>query len=285
MSDTVQETALIVKIKAMMGHMSKAERRVADYIVQNPDEVIHLTVSELADLTSVSNATVIRTCQRIGSGNYQDLKITLAQEIVTPMQSINEELSFEDDPATILDKVFNTERQALDYTRNNIDMKELIRAVDALQNARTIHVLGMGNSRAIAQDLEHKLLRLGLNAVMRGDGHMDIISASFLKPGDVMFAISYSGSTMDVINAAKVAKQNGATVISLTNMGRSPLYDVADIHLSTSASESKYRIVALSSRIAQMAIVDTIYTLIALRKPDAVSGFHKLEKALGTTKY
>ena len=68
-------------------------------------------------------------------------------------------------------------------------------------------------------------------------------------------------------------------------MGRSPLYDVADIHLSTSASESKYRIVALSSRIAQMAIVDTIYTLIALRKPDAVSGFHKLEKALGTTKY
>ena len=285
MSDTVQETALIVKIKAMMGHMSKAERRVADYIVQNPDEVIHLTVSELADLTSVSNATVIRTCQRIGSGNYQDLKITLAQEIVTPMQSINEELSFEDDPATILDKVFNTERQALDYTRNNIDMKELLRAVDVLQNAGTIHVLGMGNSRAIAQDLEHKLLRLGLNAVMRGDGHMDIISASFLKPCDVMFAISYSGSTMDVINAAKVAKQNGATVISLTNMGRSPLYDVADIHLSTSASESKYRIVALSSRIAQMAIVDTIYTLIALRKPDAVSGFHKLEKALGTTKY
>ena len=204
MSDTVQETALIVKIKAMMGHMSKAERRVADYIVQNQDEVIHLTVSELADLTSVSNATVIRTCQRIGSGNYQDLKITLAQEIVTPMQSINEELSFEDDPATILDKVFNTERQALDYTRNNIDMKELLRAVDVLQNAGTIHVLGMGNSRAIAQDLEHKLLRLGLNAVMRGDGHMDIISASFLKPCDVMFAISYSGSTMDVINAAKV---------------------------------------------------------------------------------
>lgn len=285
MSGTIQETAQIVKIKAMMGHMSKAERRVAEYIVQNPDEVIHMTISELADITQVSNATVIRTCQRIGSGNYQDLKITLAQEIVTPMQSINEELSFEDDPATILDKVFNSERQALEYTRNNVNLKELLRAVDALQNARTIHVLGMGNSRAIAQDLEHKLLRLGLNAMMRGDGHMDIISASFLKPDDVMFAISYSGSTRNIINAATIAKQNGATVISLTNVGRSPLYDVADIRLWTSSSESKYRVVALSSRIAQMAIVDTIYTMIAMKKPDAVAGFHKLEKALGSTKY
>lgn len=285
MKQTIRETAQIVKIKAMMGHMSKAERRVAEYIVNNPDEVIHLTVSELADITEVSNATVIRTCQRIGSGNYQDLKITLAQEIVTPMQSINEELSFDDDPATILDKVFNTERQALEYTRNNIDVNELLRAMEALLNARTIHVMGLGNSRAIAQDLEHKLMRLGLNAVMRGDGHMDIISATFLKPDDVIFAISYSGSTMDVINAARIAKQNGATVISLTNVGRSPLYDVADIHLCTSASESKYRVVALSSRIAQMAIVDTLYTMIAMKKPDAVAGFHKLEKALGTTKY
>lgn len=285
MKQTIRETAQIVKIKAMMGHMSKAEHRVAEYIVNNPDEVIHMTVSELADIAKVSNATVIRTCQRIGSGNYQDLKITLAQEIVTPMQSINEELSFDDNPATILDKVFNTERQALEYTRNNIDMNELLRAMEALLNARTIHVLGLGNSHAIAQDLEHKLMRLGLNAVMRSDVHMDIISATFLKPGDVMFAISYSGSTMDVINAAKIAKQNGATVISLTNVGRSPLYDMADIHLCTSASESKYRVVALSSRIAQMAIVDTLYTMIAMKKPDAVAGFHKLEKALGTTKY
>lgn len=285
MTETIQETAQIVKIKAMMDHMGKAERRVADYIVHNPGEVIHLTISELADIAKVSNATVIRACRRIGSGNYQDLKITLAQEIVTPMQSINEDLSIEDDFATIIDKVFKTEMQALEFTRNNLDLRELSRAVDALQKANTIHVVGMGNSHSIAQDLEHKLLRLGLNAVMHGDAHMDIISATFLKPSDVMFAISYSGSSMNVINAAKVAKQNGTTVISLTNVGRSPLYDVADIHLYTSASESKYRVVALSSRIAQMAIVDTIYTMIALKKPDAVEGFHKLEKALGTTKY
>lgn len=279
------ETAQILKIKALVSRMSKSKRRVAEYIINNPDEVIHLTVSELAERSKVSDATVIRACQDIGSGNYQGLKIALAQEIVTPLQSINEDISFEDDSHEIMNKVFNSEKQALEYTRRITNVSELEKASERLQAARKIQVMGLGNSHAIAQDLEHKLLRLGLNAIMYPDSHMHIISAAFLNQEDVLFAISYSGSTRDVIEAALVAKKNGATVISLTNIGRSPLYDAADIRLFTASSESKYRIVALSTRIAQMAVVDTLYTMIALRKANAVDGFHKLEKALGFTKY
>lgn len=265
--------------------MSKAERRVAEYIISNPEEVIYLTVSELAERSSVSDATVIRTCQKIGSGNYQDLKITLAQELVTPLQSINEELSFDNDAAEIANKVFNSEHRALEYTYEALDIEELEKAVRTLQSARRILVMGLGNSLAIAQDLEHKLLRLGLNATMYSDSHRHHIAAAFLTQEDVMVAISYSGSSKDTVNAAKVAKESGATVISFTNIGRSPLYNIADIHLCTASPESKHRIVALSTRVAQMAIVDVLYTLIAMRKPDAVDGFHRLERALRTTKY
>ena len=90
---------------------------------------------------------------------------------------------------------------------------------------------------------------------------------------------------MDVIRAVKLARENKATVISMTNIGRSPLYDISDIRLCTASPETRYRILAMSSRIAQITLIDTLYTLIALKKPDATNGFHKLEKALGATKY
>lgn len=277
--------ALILKIMALKDGLSKSEQRVCDYIIENPTEVIHFSVSELAERSGVSDATVVRTCRKIGSSSYQDLKVTLAQDIVTPLQTINEEITSEDSTSQVLGKVFQSTLYTLNYTYEILNVSAVEQAVEALMSAQRIEVCGLGNSHAVANDIQHKFMRLGLPVTAYTDNHLQIMSAALLSPKDVLFAISHSGSSRDIVHCAKVAKKNGATVVSLTNIGRSPLYDLADIRLCTASSETRYRILALSSRLAQMTIVDAIYTLIALRKDGVIDGFHAIEKELGSTKY
>lgn len=278
-------TALSEKMHAMRGLFSAAERRVLDYIEANPDKVIYLSVAGLADASGVSDATVVRTCQRLGMAGYQELKVTLARELVSPMQNIHEEILPEDDAKTILDKVMQGTLHTLALTRDTVRPESLEAAALLLAGARRIHIYGLGNSHSVALDLQHKLMRLGLNASAFTDTHMQAIDASYCTPDDVVFAISHSGSSRDIVDSTRLARTQGARIITLTNIGPSPLQREADIALFTASQETHYRIVALSSRIAQIAIIDTLYTLIAMRKPDSIEGFHHVEEALQAKKY
>jgi len=147
-------------------------------------------------------------------------------------------------------------------------------------------VFGMGNSHAVAVDIQHKLMRLGFGVIALSDSHLQAISSAYLSRGDVVIAVSHSGSSRDVIEAANVAKANGARVIGISSFGRSPLSKIADVNLYTASNETKYRIVAVASRHAQMVIVDVIYTVLAMRMgPEAVRGFKRVELALEDKKY
>jgi len=276
---------MLLKIEAMRKGLSKSELMVCDYILAHPDEVIHLSVSELAGKSGVSDATVIRASQKIGSSSYQDLKISLAKDIVTPLQGVNEEISSDDPAGKISEKVFQGILHTLDFTYRIQDPGLLEKAADILLHANRICICGLGNSHAIAADIQHKFMRLGLNANAYADNHLQVICANSLKENDVLFAVSHSGSSRDVVHAAEVALRNKAAVISLTNVGRSPLADISTVALHTASNETKYRRVALASRIAQMAIVDVLYTMIALKKPGVIEGFHTIEKDLAQTKY
>lgn len=276
---------LLLRMEAMRDSLGQAEKKVVDYILENPEKVIYLSVAGLAESSGVSDATVVRTCRKLGLSGYQDFKVTLAQDIVTPMQSIHEEISEDDSASVIVDKVFQGTMQALTLTHDSLDVDAVVKAVDAITNARRVIILGMGSSHSVAVDLQHKLLRLGIDAVAFTDSHMQTITASLLTKEDVVFAISHSGSSKDVVDNTKLAKSNGAVTISMTSIGSSPLSKITDIQLYTASKETRYRIVALSSRIAQEAIIDTLYTLIAVRDGKYVEGFHKIEKAIQRKKY
>lgn len=277
--------SFILKIRASMDGMSRAEQKVCEYIVEHPEEVICFSVSELAKASGVSDATVIRASQKLGSGSYQNLKISLAQDIVTPLQAVNEEISDTDPQSTVLEKVFQSSLHAINSTYNIINVKDIDKAADSMLKARRIGICGLGNSHAIACDLQHKMMRLGLSANAYGDNHLQIMAASTMCDKDVMVCISHSGSSKDVVQAAQVAKDNGATIISITNIGSSPLSRLSHITLQTCSNETKYRVLALSSRIAQMVIIDALYTFMALRAENATEGFYQIEKHLGKTKY
>jgi RpiR family carbohydrate utilization transcriptional regulator len=277
--------ALLLKMKSLYSSLSKAEQQVVDYIIENPEKVIYLSVAGLAENSGVSDATVVRTCRSLGLNGYQDLKVTLAQDIVTPLQSIHEEIEESDDASVIINKVFQGTMHALTFTHDTLNVDSVVKAAETIMQARLLVIIGLGNSHSIALDFQHKMLRLGIKAVAHSDSHMQAIVCSNLSSEDVLFAISHSGSSKDIVDSTRIAKSQGAKTISLTNIGVSPLNKITDIQLYTASKETKYRIVAMSSRIAQMAVIDSIYTIIAAKTPTVVESFRKIEKMLNPKKY
>lgn len=279
------QPVIFQKMKMMYNSLSKAEQKVADYVMENPEEVIHLSVAGVAENSGVSDATVIRTCRSLGLKRYQDLKLSLVQDIVTPMQSIHEEVTPDDSISTIIDKTFKSTIHTINLTHDILRPEVMEQAADNIIAAEHIVVFGQGNSMTVANDLQHKLLRLGILVQSYPDSHMTAIAVSGMGEGDVFFAISHSGSSTEVVDLAKLARERGATVITLSDINRSPLQKFSDIALHTASEETKYRVVALSSRVAQMTIIITLYTIIAMKKPDAVESFRRVERTLGEKRY
>ena len=275
--------AVVLKIQELIPTLSKSEKRVANYIIEHPDQVITLSVAALADAAGVSDPTVVRACKRLGFVCYQDLKVTLAQSIVTPLHNIHEQIAPDDDIQKIVSKVFNSAIHTLQYTHDNLQSGDVQNAAELLMSARRVFIFGIGASGAIAFDLQHKLLRLGMDACTYVDAHLQAITSAYCTSEDVVVAISHSGSSKIVIDNVRMAKENGAKVISLTSFGRSPLSKMADICLYTASMETKYRILAISSRIAELTIIDSIYTYIAMRC-DSIKQM-KVEKAMKDLKY
>lgn len=260
-----EDSALIFKIRSLIPELSKAEALVAEYISGNPGEVIKLSVSALADCCGVSEPTVIRACRNIGFSGYQALKIALIQSLNAPVQCAGEEVTADDSMQNAIGKVFAAALDAVTLTRDNINLSDMENAAEALLNARRIFIFGVGGSAAVASDVQHKFSRLGLDAVAYSDLNLQAIAAAYAKPEDVVFSISHSGSSKAVVDNTAIAKSNGATVISLSSMGKSPLTELADISLFTSANETRYRIVAISSRIAELTIIDSLYSYMSFR--------------------
>ena len=260
-----EESALKFKIRSLIPELSRSEAAVAEYILNHSDNVIDLSVSALADLCGVSEPTVIRACRTIGFSGYQALKIALIKRAENIIEYNGEEVVAEDDMKLSIQKVFGAANDAINLTRDSLDVQAMEKAADMLISAKRILIFGVGGSAAVAADVQHKFLRLGFNAQALSDLNMQTISAAYAGEGDVVFAISHSGSSKVVVDNARLASENGAKVISLSSIGKSPLTEIADISLFTAANETRYRIVAISSRIAELTIIDTLYSYMTFR--------------------
>ena len=278
-----EDSALSFRIRSMIPELSKSEAAVAEYIAANPSEVINLSVSALADCCGVSEPTVVRACRNLGFSGYQALKIALIQNINTTVQFAGEEVTAEDNMTSVVRKVFGAASDAVSLTRNSADPAVLEQAAEVLLKARRIYIFGVGGSAAVATDIQHKFLRLGLDAHALSDVNLQTITAACAGKQDVVFAVSHSGSSKVVVDNTLLAKKNGATVISLSSMGKSPLTELADISLYTAANETRYRIVAISSRIAELTIVDTLYSYMSFRTGKADNMI--IEKAIEDQMY
>ncbi len=244
--------------------MAKSAQRIASYIIVHPEDVVGMSVTELAEATDVSEGSVINFCRAIGLSGFQQLKLSLAQEIVQPVQFIHEDMLREDDLETVSRKVFHSGMQALRDTLSVLDTGSLQAAVEAVRNAKRIEIYGIGSSGPIAEDAHYRMLRIGLDVRAVTDSHIQAISASRCDSDVVTLTISHSGATHETVAATRLAREAGATTIVITNFSRSPIRAFADIILTTMARETRFRTEAMTSRIAQLCVVDALIAGLAL---------------------
>jgi DNA-binding MurR/RpiR family transcriptional regulator len=241
-----------------------AERKVVDAVLSNPSRAVHLTITELALEAGVSDATVVKFCKRLGCRGFQEFKILLAQDVAVKTQPIYGAIELDDDVETIRDKIFQASITALQDTWRVLDPKTLQTAVQILSSAGEIHFYGIWASGNVAVDAAQKFSRIGLRANAFVDYHAQITRASLLKPGDVAVGISYSGETWEIVDALQTARSAGAATIAITNYPSSPVAGAADHVLLISSQESILRGGAISSRIAQLSVIDTLFIAVAL---------------------
>ena len=277
--------SIVHKIRFSLNSMGPAEKKIANYLLQHTGEIIDISISELAEQCGCGDATVVRFSRRLGLSGYQELKLCIAAEL-NASSAISSEVEKGDSCFDIFRKRIVDISNSLSSTETVLDEAALEQASRAISKAERIVIFGLGNSAAIAQDAAHKFLRLGLSAQACCDNHMQAIIASHLKRGNVAIGISHSGASKDIVEAMRLGKACGATTICVTNYGSSPLAEASDIHLFTKSEETKYSILAMSSRIAQLAILDSIYTHIVLNssKPSK-QAIYNTEFALQDKKY
>jgi RpiR family carbohydrate utilization transcriptional regulator len=280
------QTGALIRLRGLYPSLKAALRKVADLILSKPEMAIYASVNEVAAAAAVSEATVMRFCRTLGFRGFQDFKIALAREMVSPIQRLHEEVEEGDKPDTLVRKVFQANINALQDTLEVLDMNAMGRAAQAMLAARQILLIGVGTSGPIVTDAANKFFRLGLKVVGHTDSHLMMMAAALLSQEDVLIAISHSGSTRDPVETAKVGKEAGAKVICITNNSLSPLTKVADIVLVTASRETRFRQEAMASRLCQTSIIDSLYTLIALARPgEALENLSKIENVIVTKQY
>lgn len=258
----------LAHLRGMIPTLTSAEGRIADYILENSEQIIHLSITELAELAQTAEATIFRLCKRLGYDGYQAFKIALASDLVKPLQNIHQEITPEDSSLTIAAKVFHSNIEALQDTLNLVSEEALEQAIQALHAAERIEFYGLGGSAPIAMDAYHKFIRFGIPCIALTDPHLQVISARLLRGNAVVVGISHSGSNKDTVESLKIARKAGAITICLTNYPKSPITKESDISLVSSSKESHYRSEAMASRIAQLSIIDTLYVGVSMRRQD-----------------
>ncbi|WP_336970158.1 MurR/RpiR family transcriptional regulator [Sphingobium aromaticiconvertens] len=256
------------RIRIAQPGMAKGARRIADYILEQPADIVRMSVTELSEAVGVSEGSIINFCRSIGLSGFQHMKLSLAQEIVQPVQFIHEDVSREDDMDTICRKIFHSGIQALRDSLSVLDPHAMGRAVDVIRAAKRVEIYGIGSSAPIAEDTHYRMLRIGLDARIVTDSHIQAISASRCDPDVAVLTISHSGATHETVASTRLAREAGAKTIVITNFARSPIQAYADIVLFTMARETAFRTEAMSSRIAQLCVVDALIAALALADYD-----------------
>lgn len=247
------------RLHLLRADVGAASARVIDRILADPEAFLRLTISELSELASTSDATVVRLVQALGFGGYQEFKLQLSRALaVNRSQDLGVEAH--DPSVAVLRKIFDSAAVALGDTLEHVQLDTFSAAVQAVSMARHLELIGLGGSALVAMDGQARALRLGLSCAARSDSGTFLSVCSLMEPSDVLIAVSFSGTTPDILRAVRLARRAGATVIALTGLGRTALSRLAHHTLSASAPGDGYRPESLAVRVPQLCLLDALFT-------------------------
>ena len=261
---------LLGEIANQIPSFHASEVAIADAILANPELASGMNISQIADKSGTSVASVVRFCKTLGFKGYPEFRMALIGQLSrqiaqgTDLQ-LDGGITVDDSAAEVIRKIAYADSLAIKTTAERLDVETFIKTVDAWEAASTIGIIGFASSGYVAMDLQLKLNRLGKRSVAWSDLHTALTSISLLKKGDVLVAISHSGTTLDIIDVISEFKDKGITIVLITNALRSPATAIADLTLFTSARETTLRSGATASRIAQLTVVDCLCVSLAQR--------------------
>lgn len=262
------DVGILITIRSLLPNLAPVEQRVAQAVLDDPGGVAWRSISELAQSCGTSATSVVRFCRAVGLKGYPELRLALAGAVAhddATVVAASSDIEPGDDPVTITKKIAYADAAAVTDTASRLDTSVLVKVVDVLADANRIDIYGVGASGFVAGDLQIKLQRINRPAFAFPDPHMATTSAALRGQGDVAIGVSHTGTTVDTIDALSEARSHGATTVAITNFPWSPITEVADHVLLTAARETAFRSGAMTSRIAQLTVVDCLFVTLAQR--------------------
>lgn len=259
-------SSALLKLREQSRQFSTTEQEIAGHILENPQLVVDMSIHELAKHTFSSASSIVRLCNHTGYSGYKEFRKAVTYELAMREQTKlveQKEIAHSDSIQDIIDKVTYANIVSLEETRELMDVAVLRSCVELIKNARVVYLFGLGASLVAAQDAYLKLLRLNKLAVINVDWHSQMLQAKNADERDLGIVISYSGATTEVVECMKIMKENKTPIIAITRCVNSPVSELADQKLYTTANESVFRSGAMSSRISQLCIIDMLYTALA----------------------
>jgi DNA-binding MurR/RpiR family transcriptional regulator len=258
----------ITMINSIYKSLTKSEQKVADLILSDTEETVYATVTDLSERASVGETTVIRFCRKLGFRGYQEFKLSVAQNLSNPKEQIYGEIKANDSLAEVATKITQQNSKVLKDSLDLLQIASLEKAVEAIIDSNKVFFFGVGSSGTTARDAKIRYMRMGLNVDYSSDSHIMAMQASLLGEQDVVVGISSSGSTKDVVDAIKIAKENKAFIICITNHAKSPITQFADVILLAANKETPFQGGAFSSKIAQLHLLDIMTVIIEIKQKD-----------------
>ncbi|MDQ0150620.1 MurR/RpiR family transcriptional regulator [Eubacterium multiforme] len=241
---------------------TKSDKALIKYIEANLDEVIYKSISEIARESNIGEATITRFTKKAGFNGFQDFKVTLAKELSIEKKTsvISSHVHKDEGVMETANKLLKATIDVLDGTVCKIDKNIINQCRELILTAKKVYFIGIGYSGVVAIDSNYKFMRIGLNTVSITDSHTMVIMSSIMNRGDVVVAISHSGTTKEILKTVELAKENKVKVISLTEDTNNPLRNLADAELTYVSSETILETGSLSSKIQQIFLMDLVYT-------------------------
>ena len=283
------ELPLPLRLQMELPSLREAERKVVRALLAHTAEAPRLGVTSVARLANVSEASVMRLCRSFGFHGYSDFKVQLIQDLaiadaqphLEPVLEDTEDVTSQDDIATVARKVFRMDMHVLADTLRVLDMQKLEEAVDMIAKAERVEIFGVGGSSLIAQDAAYRMMRVGIAASATPDPHIQAIRLALATPRDVVIGISHTGETRDTLEAFTLAVEAGARTIAVTSTPRSSLASMAQIALVTSYRDGSWRGESIPPRIVQLTLFDTICVALDMRREaGAPSAVDRIDRAL-----
>ncbi|MDR7222520.1 MurR/RpiR family transcriptional regulator [Aminobacter aminovorans] len=280
--------SVLTKIIATLDTMAPADRQIGQFIVDNPDEMLRLSSVALGEQTGRSQSSVVKFAQKLGYPSYQQLKLAVseakAQQWQAPPGMVHGSIDRADGYVAVQQKLVAGKLAAMQQTMSVNSEQTVGRVLDLLDRAERIHLAGVSASSLVARDFAIKLMKLGRNVLHDSDSHVQLASAASLGARDVLLAFSHSGTSIETVRIAELAKERGAAVVVISSLRDNPLSAIADVVLHSVSDEDNVRSSSITARDAQLALTDLLFILLVQRQADANDHIHRSEAAVAALK-